>query len=817
MRKILTTLVALIAAVSMFAEERPSIAEKTAAMVKLDGFIPMYWDDQAGALYLEISRFDEELLYQISLPAGLGSNPIGLDRGQLGDSHIVTFRRIGPKVLMVEPNYRYRAIGGEELEQQAVRDSFAQSVQWGFEVVAESAGSVLVDATKFAVRDAHGIVRALARAGQGNYRLDESRSALHLPMTRAFPKNSEIEATLTFTSEKPEGSLVSGVSPSSEAVTVRQHYSFVELPEAGYEPRKFDPRVGVFGITFYDFASPISEPIERRWIARHRLEKKDPAAAVSEPVEPIVYYLDPGTPEPVRSALLDGARWWNEAFEAAGYRDAFRVEMLPAGADPMDLRYNLISWVHRSTRGWSYGGGVIDPRTGEILKGNVTLGSLRVRQDYLLATGLVSLFRDPEVVPSFDYLTGLDPTLSPTRLALARIRQLSAHEVGHTIGLSHNFAASTYGRASVMDYPAPYIMIREGKLDLSDAYAAGIGEYDKWAVRYAYTDFPPGVDEDTALEEIIRDGIEAGYLYITDQDARGAGAAHPLANLWDNGSDPVEMLRHQMNVREIALAGFGLDNLEPGLPVSLLEARLLPLFLHHRYQVEAAVKSVGGVDYTYAVKTPGGPVPSTLRRVLPPERQIEALDAVLDTLDLEALKVPERILEVLPPSAWGFDTPAIETFPGRTEAVFDPLAAAAVSADFAVRGLLQPQRANRLVALNAEDSRNPGFDSVVQALVKRTWQRGSDGYEAAIGRALQSLVVSRMMELGAHDDASFAVRSIVTAALRELSTELKKPAKPEVEAMHRHTMAGEIDRWIERPYAPRIPLPMLPVPPGSPI
>ncbi len=809
-------IVVLLVSVSLFAQEKPSIAEKTKGLAKLDGFIPMYWDAQSGTLYLEISRFGEELLYQISLPAGLGSNPIGLDRGQLGDSHVVTFQRIGPKVLMVEPNYRYRAIGGDDLEQQAVEDSFAQSVLWGFEVAAETDGTVLVDATKFVLRDAHGVSAALSNTEQGTYRLDDSRSALHLPRTKAFPKNSEIETILTFTTDKPEGRLVGGVTPSSAAVTVRQHLSFVELPEAGYEPRQFDPRVGVYGITFYDFSSPVSEPVEKRWIARHRLEKKDPTAAVSEPVEPIIYYLDPGTPEPVRSALLDGARWWNDAFEAAGYRDAFQVRMLPADADPMDLRYNLISWVHRSTRGWSYGGGVIDPRTGEILKGNVTLGSLRVRQDYLLATGLVSLFGDPEVVPSFDYLTNLDRSISPTQLALARIRQLSAHEVGHTIGLAHNFAASTYGRASVMDYPAPYIQIRDGELDLSDAYASGIGDYDKWAIRYAYTDFPAGVDESNALDALVREGVEAGYLYITDEDARPDGAAHPLANLWDNGSDPVAMLRHEMKVREIALAHFGLDNLEPGLPVSLLEARLLPLFLHHRYQVEAAVKSVGGVEYAYAVKTADGPVPPTVRHVLAPERQMDALAAVLETIELGALRVPESILEVLPPGAWGFDSPVLEIFPGRTDPTFDPIAAGLLSADFAVRGLLQPHRANRLIALNAEDARNPGFDRIVEALVKESWQRGDDGYAATLGRALQSLIVSRMMLLGADDQTSFAVRSIVASTLRRLSAELKKPASG-VEGMHRENLALEIDRWIERPYAPRLPLPMLTVPPGSPI
>jgi hypothetical protein len=798
------------------AAQLPTIGEKTAGMEKLDGFLPLYWDATSGALLIEISRFGEEILYQVSLPAGLGSNPVGLDRGQLGGTHIVRFERVGPRILMVQPNYRYRALSGDRIEQTAVEDSFAQSVLWGFDLVAEQEERVLVDATSFVLRDAHGIARSLQRAGAGNYTLDVSRSALHLQRTRAFPRNSEIEAILTFTSDRPEGRLVRDVAPTAEAVTVRQHMSFVELPREGYRPRGFDPRVGVYGVSFYDFSSPISEPIETRWIARHRLEKKDPSAAVSEPVEPIVYYLDPGTPEPVRSALIDGASWWDEAFEAAGFRNAFEVRLLPEDADPMDVRYNLISWVHRSTRGWSYGGGVIDPRTGEILKGNVTLGSLRVRQDILLAKGLLPLFDDPEVVPSFDYLAALDPAVSPTAMALARIRQLSAHEVGHTIGLSHNFAASTYGRASVMDYPAPMVQIRDGRLDLSDAYASGIGEYDKFAVRYAYSEFPEGTDEPAALEQIIREGIEAGMLYLTDKDARPEGASHPLANLWDNGDDPIEMLRHQMKVREIGLANFGLRNIPPGQPVSLLETVLMPLYLHHRYQVEAAVKSVGGLYYTYSVRGREGPVPATVRAIEEPSRQLEALDAVLATLSLEVLRIPEEILGILPPAAWGYEGPAIEGFPGRTGPSFDPVAAAVVAADFAVRGLLQPHRANRLVAFHAEDPANPGFDLVVGRLVERTSQRGRDGYDATLGRALESLVATRLMDLAVDDDASFEVRALAMEGLRKMGAGGGRGAGG-AEAAHRAALAKEIERFLERPYEPRRPLPMLPVPPGSPI
>jgi hypothetical protein len=838
MRRLLLSLfIALLALSPASAQEKSgakSFAALTRGLQKLDGYVPLYWDAEEGKLLLEISRFQQEFLYQVSLPTGVGSNPLGLDRGQLGDTHVVHFERTGPKVLLVETNQRYRALTNDASERRAVEESFARSVLWGFKVEAAEGGRVLVDATAFFLRDAHGVADRLRESNQGQYHLDDSRSAVYLPHTKAFPKNTEVEATLTFTTDGPTGPLVRETVPSPQSLTVREHHSLVELPRAGYTPRRLDPRVGVFAVEFYDYASPFTEPIEKRWIVRHRLEKKDPSAVVSEPVKPIVYYVDNGAPEPIRSALIEGASWWAQAFEAAGFRNAFQVKALPSDADPMDVRYNMINWVHRSSRGWSYGGSITDPRTGEIIKGNVTLGSLRIRQDYLIGTGLIPVFERGArgtgapwsecelgaMMTDTDYLAQLDPSTDAGRMSLARIRQLAAHEVGHTLGLAHNFAASTYGRASVMDYPAPLVEIKNGKLDLSNAYAIGVGAYDKFAIKYAYAQFPGGADESAELEKIVSEGVRAGMLFISDADARPAGAAHPLANLWDNGGDPVAQLRHEMEVRRIGLEQFGLGNVPGGTPLSLLEAKLLPLYLHHRYQLQAAVKSVGGLYYTYAVKTAAGETsPADVQQVVPATRQREALDAVLDTLKVEELAVPRRILQLIPPRAFGYEGGAQELFPKRTDPVFDPVAAATVAADFAVSALLEPHRAARLNEYHALDPANPDFMEVASALVRRTWLAPvpADAYHAAIQRGVQSLVVTRLLDLAADADASPQVRAVATEHLRGLLNDTAATAKDEATSAHLRATHDDIERFLARPVEPRKRTPPLPTPPGDPI
>ncbi|KAB2955293.1 MAG: DUF5117 domain-containing protein, partial [Thermoanaerobaculia bacterium] len=556
-----------------------------------------------------------EYLYVEGIVTGLGSNPVGLDRGQLGDTRLLSFRRVGSRVLLEEPNLRFRALGADAAGSAAVRESFATSVLWGGEILAQDgAGRLLVDLSSFLLRDAHGVANRLAAAGQGSWTLDRERSAIDLDACRSFPRNVELESVLTFAGAAP-GAEVRAVAPDAQAITLVLHQSLVALPESGYRPREHDPRMGSFAISFLDLVAPLDRPVERHWIARHRLGRLDPAAERGPVLRPIVYYVDRGAPEPVRSALVEGASWWRSAFEAAGFEDAFRVELLPEGADPLDLRYNVVQWVHRATRGWSYGGAVIDPRTGEILKGHVTLGSLRVRQDRLLFEGLAGAAG-----------SGSGAADDPVRLALARIRQLAAHEVGHTLGLAHNFAASALGRVSVMDYPAPLVTVSEsGELDFSRAYTAGVGEWDAAAVRWAYAEFPPGADEAAGLERIARETLERGLVILSDADARPPGAANPLACLWDNGSDPVAALRRTMRVRRIALTRFGARNVRAGQALASLEEVFATVYFHHRFQAAAAAKLLGGLDYRHALagdgQAPAAPVA--------PERQRRARSAGL--------------------------------------------------------------------------------------------------------------------------------------------------------------------------------------------
>lgn len=795
---------------SATAPARDAIATKVKNMKAHPGFFNFYWDEKRGKIWLEIDKLDTEFLYVNSLPAGVGSNDIGLDRGQLGDERVVKFLRSGNKILFTQINLDYRATSENEDEQLAVEEAFAQSVLWGFTVDSENEGSVLVDATDFLLQDAHGVARTLKRKKQGVFSLDKSRSAIYLPRTKNFPKNTEFEATVTFTG-KPSGEWIRSVVPTPEAVTVRMHHSFVELPDDSYEPRRFDPRSGYIMTSYFDYATPIDQPIKKRFIIRHRLEKKDPSATMSDPVEPIIYYMDRGAPEPVKSALIEGASWWNQAFEAAGYRNAFIVKELPADADPMDVRYNLIQWVHRSTRGWSYGGSVTDPRTGEIIKGKVTLGSLRVRQDFLIAQGLLRAYENGDTP---------DPRLM--EMALARLRQLSAHEVGHTIGLTHNFAASTNDRSSVMDYPHPYIWLKQNSgMQFQDAYDTGIGEWDKRTILYGYQDFPEGTNEEEALEEILKENQALGLRFISDQDSRPAGGAHPHSHLWDNGKNATSELLRLMKVRESALKNFSLDNIPSGTPLADLERVLVPLYFAHRYQVEGVSKLIGGVQYNYTVK--GFETDANENwKVRPVEdaAQQEALLALLETLDSRFLEVPQHVRELIPPQPMGYRLDR-ETFKRHTGLTFDPLAAAESSADNTLRFLLHPQRLARLVeqkAINPDQVMSVQY-VFGQVLTQAFLGKRETVFQEEIAWVVEKLATKHLIRLAAQKGGNQQVKAMAIYELDQLAEMMVRELESEEGSERRAHLVyilSQISQFRQHPEKYEEP-PAPELPAGSPI
>ncbi len=795
-----------LAALPVYGQTLPSITEKTVDMDKRNGFFPIYWSATTGEIYLEIPAMEQEFIYVTSMPSGLGSNDIGLDRSQLGSTRLVRFERSGPKILLVMPNLRYRADSASEAERASVQEAFAEAILWGFTVEAQEAGSVLVNATDFVVRDANNVIERLRLAQQGKYSMDENRSAPIPSMLKAFPENTEMEARITFTSTDP-GRFVRAVAADPYSVTLSVRHSFVKLPDEGYTPRIFHPGSGYGFIRYKDYAAPLGEDMVKRFIRRHRLIKQHPDSVISDPVSPIVYYLDPGTPEPVRGALLDGASWWSEAFETAGFSNAFRIEMLPDGADPMDMRYNTIQWVHRSTRGWSYGASVTDPRTGEIIKGHVSLGSLRVRQDYLIAEGLLAPYHDS---------LGLDDPM--LEMSLARIRQLSAHEVGHTLGLSHNFASSANARASVMDYPAPYAVLDEnGEIDLRSAYATGIGKWDKVAIAYGYALPLPNDREEDLLASILQQAWDQGLLYITDSDARPVGAAHPLANLWDNGDDPIHALRHEMAVREVALARFGERVIRSGRPLATVEEALVPLYLRHRYQLEATVKLLGGLTYTYAMRGDR----QALMRPIEGTIQLDALQALLEVVSVSALRIPERVHLILPPRPPGFPMDR-ELFPRHTGLTFDAYTPAAAVATLVFVQILNPERAARLAYQTDHDASLPDLHSVMEEISDAIWgiPVAEDPYDAELQRVVQQVWIDELIRLANNQDAAPPVRALVMERLREFVEWIPNApvARSDRETRyHRRMVLDEIERYLLRDYAAEERSARTPIPSGSPI
>ncbi len=808
----------------------PTIATRTAGMTNMPGLLPLHWDANSGKLYLEIPKLNYDLLYTNSLPYGTGSNDLGLDRGQTAPGKIVHFERTGPKVLLVESNEMFRGSTTDPGELLAIHQSFPSSVLAGFRVEAANPaqdgqpGAVLVDATDFFLRDVHGVLETLTRLQQGTYRLDPTRSTIDLASTKAFPKNTEVDAILTFATDAAAGrrggsSYVAEVAPDPHALTLHEHQSFLELPPPGFTPRRYDPRAGYFPTMYRDYSAPLGAELDQQFIIRHRLNKKDPACTrACVPEAPIQYYVDNGAPEPIRSALLEGARWWDQAFQAAGWAPgSFKVDILPNDANPMDVRFNIIQWVHRYTRGWSYGAAIADPRTGEIIKGNVTLGSLRGRQDYLIAEALLSPYVQGRAITPAN-----DPMLA---MVLQRLRQLAAHETGHTLGLSHNFAASPFPHSpdetmSVMEYPHPYITLgKDGIPDLSHAYPVNIGIWDKVAIDYGYRQFGARVNEHEALNKILADSEKTGMIYITDEDARPFSGAHPHAHLWDNGTDPADELNRILTVRTAALARFGENAIKPGMPLAQLEDTLVPLYLLHRYQAEAAIKEIGGLDYRYSLRGDGQPLP----QVVDSATQQKALAAVLKTLSPETLTLPESLLRILPPRPPGLRRTA-ESFPSETGLTFDPIATAESAADLTLAVLYDPARASRLVQYHMRTpAASPSLREVLEAVSKAT-AIPADGPDAGhtmnaeVRRAVEFRTLEWTFILAMNPAASSQARAIARSHLMDLLTAWTSTQTPtdSAEAIHRAAMVARIQDFQRDP-TKFITTKPLEAPPGMPI
>jgi hypothetical protein len=758
------------------------------------GFMDFSYNDDSGKIILEIDNLDNEFLYINSLSRGVGNNDLGLDRGQLGNSRIVYFTKRGNKILLIQPNLRYVSNSSNELENKAVEEAFARSVLFGFEIVEKLTDSYKIDLTPFLLNDAHGVSQRLRYSNSGSYSLNKSMSAIDLDRTKAFPKNIEFDVLLTFTGN-PSGNLVRSVTPTASNLTVNQHHSFVKLPDDNYNKRKFDPRSGSNPFIVFDYSTPLDEKLEQRFIVRHRLNKKNPNDEMSEPVEPIIYYIDNGTPEPVKTALIEGGNWWNQAFESAGYKNAFRIEVLPEDADPMDVRYNLIQWIHRSTRGWSYGASIVDPRTGEIIKGQVSLGSLRVRQDYMILSGLVD---NPNDIQNKSLIK---------KTSLDRIRQLSAHEIGHTLGFAHNYISSANNRSSVMDYPHPKIDLVDGKISIADAYSENIGDWDKVSVEYAYRDFPNTKNENYELDKIINEAEKNGLYFLSDSDSRPVGSANPFSHLWDNGELPYKELNKLLKVRDLALKNIDLDNLVDGEPYDRIEDILVPIYMLHRYQIEASAKAIGGVDYLYFVKNKNNDkvkfVDSKLQR--------KSLESLLNVLKPKNLVLPNNLIDILSPRS--FRNPRTrENFVSNTGVTFDYINTSSSLINHTLTFLLNAERINRINQQNIFGDDILTLEDYLAEISKSIFDNKKlSTYEESVNKNTTSLYIDHLFMAFNNSRTNDLSKSIILASIMDIMNNLSTKSNN-----YNSFLINKIDGFLINPDKYK-PIEKTKIPDGSPI